>query len=468
MASDQYTAQGYYTSSWASLYSIEFPPEVYNEWFQRYGKGFKILDFLRMFGKEQTIAQRTFYVYEDATDQRVATVGTGGISTAAAGVHISFRLDAGDYDTNNNGPLRDNFAVLIPKAYQAPEEDRWYVVTTHSGTGASTIYTAYPLSDDSEVDATVPAGTELMIGFSVYAAGTGQPAGMASGTYRRTYYTHIAKESCGFEGGQIAARKYREVITKAGTPGLFDKGTIETEFRLDQQIDTALFLGEENSNNLTQTAALGGTNNRLGTKGLWNWQLELGQGLSYVDNFDMDYFDQVKPLLQSQGVVDSTVGFLVGPNLIVNLENNVLDAVKEWSGGSDLLSESNKAFNANIKTVMKNGVKFYIGELASFANPNRFGITSYDFKDAGMIIPMGMVTVSEDQFGSSKITVPNVAICYYDHAGENRKRIVDTVAGLNGMGYKAVDEYDRTQVWMLSEFACFAANVNQHIQVTKA
>jgi len=43
-----------------------------------------------------------------------------------------------------------------------------------------------------------------------------------------------------------------------------------------------------------------------------------------------------------------------------------------------------------------------------------------------------------------------------------------TVAGLNGMGYQIVDQYDRTNLFMLSEFAAFLANVNQHIQITKA
>ncbi|HUW91839.1 MAG TPA: hypothetical protein VMV74_01640 [Bacteroidales bacterium] len=462
-----YSAQSNYTSTWASLYSIEFPPEIYNEWFQRYGQGFKILDFLRMFGKEQTVRDRTFYHYEDGTDLRACTLASA-IVVGIAGANITFTLAAADYDASNNGPLRDQFTVLIPKGYQTTGEDRLYVVVSNDGgVGAARIYTCSPLSADSQISVQVPIATELMIGASVYAAGTGQPEGMASGTYRRTHYTQIVKESCGFEGGQIAKRKYRETITKAGTAGLFDKGLIETEFRLDRQIDSALFKGEPNTNALTQVPAFGGTNNRLGTQGLWNWQLDLAQSIDYVADFDMDYFDQVKGLLQTQGVVNAEVAFLMGSDLMMNVENNVLDALKEWSGGTDLLSEKNKAFQVNFKSVLKNGVKFLVGELASFSNPTGYGLASYDFQDAGMIIPMGNVSVSNG-FGGEKVSVPNISICYFRGAGEDRTRVIDTVAGMNGLGHQAVDQYDRTHIWMLSEFACFAANVNQHIQIMKA
>lgn len=479
MASTQYTAIGNYTQAWASLYSISFPPEIYQQWFQRYGKGFKILDFLRMFGRTQTTANRVFYHYEDAAEQRVITLadnGSGsGIQTGGAGVTRTIKLAAGDFDSNGNGPLREHFTVLIPKAYQHADvgKDRWYVVT-NVGAGATTaiVYTLTPLDDDARIGTNIPVGTELIIGPSHFAAGTGQPDGMAVGTYRRTHNTHIVKESVGFEGGQVAQRSYRDFIPfvdGSGNQRLFDKGTVETEFRLDDQIDSALFIGEPNDNTsvLTQTSQAGGSPVRTGTKGLWNWQTELAQSLSYIDDFDMEYFDQIKPLLQSQGVIDTDVLFCYGSNLGLKVENGVLEALKEWSGGSDLLKKGNQMFGVDFKTVMKNGVKFMCKELASFANPNKLGNSSYQFKDAGMMIPVGMATVSNKQYGG-KESVPNISICFYNHNGEDRTRIAGTVAGMNGMGYQIVDQYDRTNVYFLSEFSTFAANVNQQIQIVKA
>ncbi len=181
----------------------------------------------------------------------------------------------------------------------------------------------------------------------------------------------------------------------------------------------------------------------------------------------MEYFDQVKPLLQSQGVVDTSILFCYGSTLGLKVENGVLEALKEWSGGSDLLKDANKSFGVNFKSVQKNGVNFICKELASFANPNKLGNSSYQFKDAGMMIPIGTATVSNEKYGT-KQTVPNISICFYNHNGEDRTRIMGTVAGLNGMGYQIVDQYDRTNLFMLSEFATFCANVNQHVQINKA
>jgi len=482
MASDQYMARGNYNAEWASLYGIAFPDEIYQDWFQKYGKGFKILDFLRMFGRTQTVASREFKHFEDAAEQRVITladnnVGAGnGIDLTAAGAAFTIRLAAGDFDGNGNGPLREHFSILIPAEYQHADvaRDRLYLCTA-VGAGATVLidYTLTPMDDDARIGLVVPVGTELIIGPSYFAQGTGQPNGMTVGTYQRDHHTHIVKESCGFEGGQIAQRSYRESVSQAklmnGGVGLFDKATIETEFRLDDQIDSALFIGEENDNTgvLVQTSEAGGTPPRTGTKGIWNWQVDLAQKLSYIDDFDMDYFDQVKPLLLTQGVIDTTVAFFYGPTLGTKVENGVLEALKEWSGGTDLLSKGQSRFGVEFKSVRKNGVNFVCKELASLANPNKLGNASYQFADAAMMIPIGYSTVSNEMNGK-KESVPNISICFYNHNGEDRTRIIGTVAGLNGMGYQIVDQYDRTNVFMLSEFATFAANVNQHIQITKA
>lgn len=465
MASTSYTAVGNYTSTWASIYSLYFPPEIWNEWFQKYGSGFKVLDLLRMFGRVNTVADRDFYHYEDGTDQRVATTKEA-ITTGGAGATISFDLKATDYDSNGNGPLREHFTVAIPADYQpaAIDTPRLYVVTNIAGSGASQTYTCTPLSSDSQIATEVPAETELMIGPSVFAPGTGQPSGMASGTYRRSHSTHIIKETCGFEGGQIAQRNYREVVDKAGKPRIFDLGLVETEFRLDSQQDAALFFSEPNTNSLTQTSQAGGTPSRRSTKGLWQWMAELAQTKNYDDTFDMDDFDDIKPLLQSQGVIDATVLFAYGANLGLDVENGVLDGVKEWSGGTDLFK--NKMFDVEVTKVKKNGVNFMFKEMVSFANPNKWGNSSYDFKDHGFMIPLTYASVSDEK--GVKQVVPNLSLANYSHNGEDRSRIIGTVAGLNGLGYQIVNEYDMTSIYMLSEFAAFIANANQFIRVLKS
>jgi hypothetical protein len=468
MASAQtsYTNIGNYTEAFKSIYSLYFPPEIWNEWFEKYGEGFKVLDFLNLAGRTSQVRNRTYTHFEDGTDQRVAT-NEAAISTGVAGAAITFKLEDADYDSNANGPLREHFSVYIPAAYQPAAIDvpRQYVVTGISGTGVEQIYTCTPMSTDSQIAVEVPAGTELMIGSSVFSPGTGQPDGMTTGTFERTHKTQISKESCGFEGGAVAHRNYREVVDKAGQPGIFDRGLVETEFRLDRQMDSAIFIGEQNANSLTQTSQFGGTPSRQGTKGIWNWMAELAQTKNYTGEFDMDDFDDIKPLLQSQGVNGASVLFGYGANLGLNVENGVLSGLKEWSGGSDLLSQGNAYFDVDFTAVKKNGVKFLCQEMVSFANPNALGNDSYSFIDHGFMMPVMDVSVTNAQ--GKKMVVPNLSLAFLNHNGEDRTRIIDTVAGLNGMGYKASNEYDGSHIFMLTEFSTFIANVNQFIRVLK-
>ena len=463
-ASDSFTQVGNYTEAFKSIYSLLFPPEIWNEWFEKYGQGFKVLDFLNMAGRTSSVANRDYSHFEDGTDLRVATT-RAAVAIGVAGATIAFQLLATDYDTDGNGPLRENFSVYIPADYQPAAVDvpRQYVVTGIAGAGAAQTYTCTPMNVTSQIAVQVPASTELMIGSSVYSPGMGQPAGMTTGTYERDHSTQISKESCGFEGGAVAHRTYREVVDMAGRPGIFDRGLVETEFRLDRQIDSALFMGEPNANTLTQTSTFGGTPARRGTKGLWNWMAELAQTKNYIGDFDMDDFDDIKPLLQSQGVNGAKVFFGYGSNLGLDVENGVLDGVKEYSGGSDLLPD-NAYLEVDFRRAKKNGVDFTFQELVSFSNPNTFGNDSYDFSDSGMIFPITDVSVTQ---AGKKMTVPNLSVAYLNHNGEDRTRIMGTVAGLNGMGYDIKTQYDGTHVYLLSEFSLFAANINQFIRILK-
>ena len=204
MAADSFMGTANYTRSWASIYSIQFPEEIWKMWYQKYGKGFKMLDFLNMTGRSgASVANRTYYHFEDAaSDKVINTEGAIIVGVdAAAGGTIQFQIEVGDYvgDATNGyyPPLRLHDSVLIPAAYQTTGEDRLYVVTTVGGATNNLVFTCTALSGDSQIGVEVPASTELMIGPTYFAAGTGQPSGKAIGTYRRSHSTHIAKESCG-------------------------------------------------------------------------------------------------------------------------------------------------------------------------------------------------------------------------------------------------------------------------------
>ena len=140
-ASDSYTQIGNYNEAqFKSIYSLLFPPEIWNEWYEKYGNGFKVLDFLNMANRTSSIANRTYSHFEDGTDLRVATT-LAQIGAGVAGANITFSLAATDYDANGNGPLRENFSVYIPAAYQPAAIDvpRQYVITNIAGVGAAQV-----------------------------------------------------------------------------------------------------------------------------------------------------------------------------------------------------------------------------------------------------------------------------------------------------------------------------------------
>ena len=138
-ASDSQTQIGNYNEAqFKSIYALLFPPEIWNEWYEKYSDGFKVLDFLNMAGRTSSVRNRDYSHFEDGTDLRVATT-RAQIGAGVAGAAIVFQLALTDYDANGNGPLRNNFSVYIPSTYQPAAVDvpRQYVVTGIAGAGAA-------------------------------------------------------------------------------------------------------------------------------------------------------------------------------------------------------------------------------------------------------------------------------------------------------------------------------------------
>jgi hypothetical protein len=53
------TRGGAYGANWGSVYSLELEPQVWQEWYQAFGKGFGIFDFLQIPG--QTVSVKALF-----------------------------------------------------------------------------------------------------------------------------------------------------------------------------------------------------------------------------------------------------------------------------------------------------------------------------------------------------------------------------------------------------------------------
>lgn len=460
-----------FTEQWNTIYDLELEPQIYPTWFQKYNKGFGIKDWLYIAGQTFNVKSNSITAFEDGAQIRPVRLNASGISAmTSAGDAITFRLHSGEYDTNNNTYLRVGDTIIIPAKFMSGQDTPAEFLVTAVGATSSADCTAYPLDSAAQITSTVTANSYLAVGATRYARGTAQPSARSLGTYSRTFETGISKETLHIEGGQIMQASYRSK-TKNGGEGLWNRAQLQAEFSLDNQMNLALLLSDDNSNSLTQTAHSTASNAVRSTTGLWNHLDSLGQELNYAVKFSLPDLYTAKELLRSQGVVDTEVLFAMGTKLSRSFETMGLDYLKEFSGGSNLLQGMGK-IGIKPTAVTVGNVTFNAKEFAGLSNPQTFGTDADYWDNAGFMIPMTQVTVKSsdiaiDGIEGGKVVIPNVALGYVNNAGENRTRILQYVAGVNGVGLTATHAYDDFHGYMLTEYMLVAMQVNQMIRILK-
>jgi hypothetical protein len=143
------------------------------------------------------------------------------------------------------------------------------------------------------------------------------------------------------------------------------------------------------------------------------------------------------------------------------IEESDLSYIKEYSGGSDLFMAANK-IGINVKFFVGNGFTFAFSEIKSFANPMRYGNKEYEFSKYGIMLPNMSETVTVE--GRTE-RHPNLVLGFLNWAGENRERIVRVVDGMSGRSAIATNEYDGSNLWMLTEMVPLVFRPNQIVLV---
>jgi len=476
------TRGGAYGANWGSVYSLELEPQVWQEWYQAFGKGFQVFDWLTIAGQTVSVKARDIDAFTDQAIEKAVQVTAAGVSSAAhaAGGSRTFILNASEYDDGDGATavspyLRAGDTVFMDPQYTNKEVPTQWYVTSVGADGANT--TIYPLDSTVQMTSDMAASTYFMVGPNLSGIGTGQPGPRKSGTTSDTFYTAIVGETAEIKGGVNAEKLYRNDLDKSGRSTLWSKAQVETEFLLNSGIDKEIFLGQVNSNTSSAVATDKDSTSQAvrGTKGLWHWVESDGMEQAYAGSYDLAYFDQIKEYLRSQGVTDTTVATLAGSNLYKQIENTALDFIKAYSGGSDLMS-GYASVGANVQEFKKNGIKHELCEVVSFDNANTYAVMDTYFRDAGLVIPKSLATVRSsgmevaDMYGNSagdKVKIPNVVIGYLNNNGENRTRMVHPVAGVNGFGYPAVHEYDQVELYFKSEFMLIVNLANQMLKIVK-
>jgi hypothetical protein len=475
------TRGGAYGANWGSIYSLELEPQVWQEWYNAFGKGFGIFDFLQIPGQTVSVKARDIDAFTDQAVEKAVQVTAAGVAFSGHAsngartfiLHANEYLD-GDGNTAATPYLRAGDTVFMDPAYTNQDVPTQWLVISVGASGQNT--TIRPLSSSTVMTANMPASSYFMVGPNLQGIGTGQPAPRRSGTTSDTFYTGIVAETAEIKGGVNAEKLYRNDLDKSGKAMLWSKAQIETEFALNSGMDKQIFMGEVNGNTSNAVATDGDSSSQAvrSTKGLWHWVESDGMEQAYAGSYDLAYFDQLKEYLRSQGVTDTTVSFLAGSNLYKQVENTGLDYLKAYSGGSNLFAYG--AVGAQVQSIVKNGITCELAEIVSFDNANTYGVMDTYFRDAGLVLPKSLATVKStgldvmDMYGNSagdKVKIPNVAIGYLNNNGENRTRMVHPVAGVNGFGYPAVHQYDHVKLYFKSEFMLIVNLANQMLKIVK-
>ena len=468
-----------YNSQWASLYDTDMQaPQIWGEIVKRYGPGIGLLEFLYMTGATVPVAGPTKKLFEEGSF--VKTVETFGASGAvAAGAAWTLHLAAAEFGgTTDNAYLSLNDVVVVPAKYvtksgvKVTRPSLWQVQAVDAADGVLKSYTLYGKDILDRINVTIPTGTKLMVTGGNYANGVQSGKPKSSGFYTRYFYTSTKKSDWSMTGSVQSNERYYEKLRGGGT-GIFTKASMEADFLLSKYINDELLIGQ-----LVTATALNMTDRDsnsiapTGTQGLLGHLVDGGMKQYYTSAYGYTDFDDLKPLLLSQGIANRNVALFCGSELYKQIENAGLDFLKEFAGGTKLMKEWTE-LNVAFRAINKNGVYTTIKELPSLSDPTAYGATSFDdfFTGMGILVPDVEVTVS----GGADIEAPaafkmkNLALGYKNYGSENRTRINKVIPGMANVGAGggdiAVDTYDDVRGSMLSEFMLIVLKRNQMLLI---
>lgn len=466
MAAQNYPTTGRKVSAfntpWLSLFDTRLK-DGYIADTEIYGRLSYIFDAMTISGRTLNLDTRKPKIFQKLNWEKTVKLESP-ISTGAAGAAISIVVSTDDRDANGNVPIQTGDTVMISSVYQNTGKDMLYVITaydsgTFTATGTPLLADGSGGLDQAQISVEVPAGTTLTVATKNFGLGTGQPGGSTFVRSEIEFKNQIIKTNLTIEGGANAIA-WRDVSMQDGSAGLVIEGQEYQELEHSKAVDGAMFFGQENDNAaLTAVSNSGGTNKIPGTKGLWEWGLSDGQSLTYSGGWASSNFYDYKDLALVNLLASKDVSMMCGTDLLRSVEESNLDFTKEYSGGTDLYDAMYNTLGFAVKHVTLNGYTFHIQELASWANPNRFGNKDLEFSKRGIMMPTGGSEMIEFEGGAEKH--PTWMVGYLNAGGVDRTRVMRIIDGMSGTTATASNGFDEIKYEMLSEIFNLVFRPNQ-------
>jgi len=464
-----------YDSIWASLYDLDMQvPQVWGELIKYYGPGVGLLEWIYAANAIVPVAGPHKTLFEEGSLVKTVEIA-GAIATTLEGGNGHLHLAATEFTGTDTCYLSLNDIVVIPAEYiqisnvAATKPELYQVTAVSAADGILKEFTITPLNVHSEIAVAVPDGSELMVTGGNYANGVASGSPKSAGWYHRHFDTSTKKADWAMTGSIQSNERYYEKLRGGGT-GVFTKASAEADFLLSKAINDEIILGGGITNTLTQVDRSGNAVQATGTVGILQHMVDAAMKQYYTLAYSAPDFDDIKDLLNSQGVVNRDVSFLCGSLLLKQIENAGLEFIKEFSGGTDLTRTLN-GWGVDFRQIRKNGVLFTLKEIPSFSDPTAYGADVFEdyFVGLGFIIPDVDVTVRGSMEDPATFKLKNLSLGYKNYNNENRTRINKVIPGVASVGAGggdiAVDSFDDVRGTLLSEFMVIFTKRNQCILV---
>ena len=464
-----------YDSVWASIYDTDMlVPNIWPELIKLYGDGVGLLEWLYAAGATKSTSSPTTKLFEEGSLVKLVTIGLADIAVQlVAGGDITFGLAAAEFTGTDSNYLAENDIIVIPAEYvqdggvDCTKPELYQITDVSADDTIAKVFTATPLKVTVALTTAVPAGSALMVTGGNYPNGVQSGSPKSSGWYDRTFYLSTKKADWHMTGSQQSNTRYYEQL-RGGGNGVFTKATIEADFLLSKYINDEIILGGGITNTLTMQDRYLNNVQATGTVGVLEHMVDAAMKQYYTLAYSAPDFDDIKDLLNSQGITSRSVKFLMGSLLQKQIENAGLEFLKEFSGGTDLTTM--RGWGVDFRQIHKNGTTFTLHEVKSFSDPTAYGADVFEdyFTGLGMIIPDQMVSVRESEMGAD-FKLNNLTLLYKNYNGEDRTRvnkIMPGAANINGAGGNIMTStYDDLSGTMLSEFGIVMLRRNQSVLV---
>ena len=437
--------QSWYNSTFRSTYDLELKPQTFGEVIERYGPGLSLTSFSNLAGRTMGVKSPTITIFEQGAPTRPVqtTIATDTAPVNATAV----TLDVGD---GSNAYMRAFFSIIIPASYTNKDQDQELRMTGSAGSWTGTFH------DVTAAITTALDGVFCACGASSFGFGSDQPDPMARGSYERSTEQRILKDTTGIEGATLYQEEWEDFALKHGGRGIWTKSIAEMDFRVDDQIDSALLVGQAitNTAGITQASVDGTTKAVKSFDGLIQIMADLAQELTWdATGFGVDQFRALRPLLENVGVVNQKLDMFAGSDLNSSIESEMIDFLKTNAGGTKYWDEIGKV-GFLVNKVMLDGVQTNIAVLNGLSNPNKFGLDSYTFKKEGFLFTQGEYSATLQDGGTSeKLRLPHLTLGYPNGNGENRQRLFmmsPGVHGVQGLPNVAVNGFDGYKMYALA------------------